>query len=143
LALLRANARTPVAELARRLHLSRNAVQQRLARLERDGVIRGYTVVTGELPPGHRVRAIVVLRMTDRKQNCRRLARELGGWPGIEACYSVAGQEDISLIVEAPSTEELSQLLIRLAEHERISHVSSHVILEAVFERCRALAAAP
>jgi DNA-binding Lrp family transcriptional regulator len=135
LALLQANARTPVAEIARRLKLSRNAVQQRIARLERDGVIRGYSVITRRPHEDRLVRAIVLLRMTDRKQNCRRLARELGGWPEIESCQSVAGPEDISLVVRAPSTEELSNLLIRLAEHERISHVSSYIILETVFDR--------
>lgn len=129
----------PVAEIARRLNLSRTAVQQRIARLERDGVIRGYSAVTTQGRSAHDVRAVVVLRMTDRKQNCRRLARELGGWPEIEACYSVAGQEDICLIVHAPTTAELSRLLIRLAEHDRISHVSSHVVLETVFERFHAV----
>ena len=45
---LRANARTPIAELARGLGLSRTTVQSRLARLERSGVIAGYAVRLAE-----------------------------------------------------------------------------------------------
>src|SRR5256885_1234973 len=48
IALLRANARTPTAALARSLGLSRSAVQERLRRLERDQVIRGYTLTLGD-----------------------------------------------------------------------------------------------
>ena len=42
-ALLRANAREPTASLARKLSLARSTVQERIARLEREGTLRGYT----------------------------------------------------------------------------------------------------
>ena len=48
LRLLRANARMPAAELARAVNLSRTTVQSRLERLERSGVIEGYTLRLGE-----------------------------------------------------------------------------------------------
>ena len=48
LSLLRENARAPTAELARRLGLSRTTVQSRIERLERQGVITGYTVRVSE-----------------------------------------------------------------------------------------------
>ena len=41
---LRANAREPVASLARKLGVSRTTVQDRLKRLEEQGVIAGYTL---------------------------------------------------------------------------------------------------
>ena len=44
LSLLREDARASTAEIARRLGLSRTTVQNRITRLEQEGVIRGYTV---------------------------------------------------------------------------------------------------
>ena len=44
LSLLRENARASTAQIARRLNLSRTTVQSRIDRLEREGVISGYTV---------------------------------------------------------------------------------------------------
>lgn len=44
---LRHDARLPTAELARRVNLSRNAVRQRIERLEREGSIAGYTIALG------------------------------------------------------------------------------------------------
>lgn len=44
LALLRKDARTPVITLAKELKVSRATVQNRINKLERDGVILGYTI---------------------------------------------------------------------------------------------------
>ena len=44
LSVLRENARASTAQIARRLNLSRTTVQSRIERLEREGVISGYTV---------------------------------------------------------------------------------------------------
>ena len=44
IALLRANARATVASIAKTLHVARGTVQNRIAKLERDGTIAGYTV---------------------------------------------------------------------------------------------------
>ena len=48
LALLQANARTSTADLARQLGTARTTVLARLARLEREGVIAGYTLRLGQ-----------------------------------------------------------------------------------------------
>ena len=42
--LLRENARMPAASLAKALKVARGTVQNRLAKLERDGIIAGYTM---------------------------------------------------------------------------------------------------
>ena len=47
LSILRTNARTSVSDLARALNLSRSTVQNRIARLESSGVIKGYVVEYG------------------------------------------------------------------------------------------------
>ena len=63
LTLLRENARTSTAQLARKLGVSRTTVQSRLERLERDGVIGGYTVrLTDEHEHG-RIRAHIMIAM--------------------------------------------------------------------------------
>lgn len=47
LMLLRQNARASITELAKAMHVSRSTVQNRIARLEAGGVIRGYSVQLG------------------------------------------------------------------------------------------------
>ena len=135
IATLQDNARTPIAELARRLHLSRNAVQQRLNRMEREGRIVGYTLKLGENISPRSIRAIAFVQMSEASQDCHRFATEVKGWPEIRSCYSVAGAEDLCIEVEADSTEMLSSILLKLSKLDRVRHISSHIILETVFER--------
>jgi DNA-binding Lrp family transcriptional regulator len=61
LSLLRDNARASVASLAKVLRVSRGTVQNRLARLEADGTITGYTVRLKPQAEGHRIRAFMTV----------------------------------------------------------------------------------
>src|SRR3546814_16427888 len=61
LSLLREHARAPTAEIARRLQLSRTTVQSRIERLERLGVIAGYTVRVGADFEREQVRALIMV----------------------------------------------------------------------------------
>ncbi|NIP76588.1 MAG: winged helix-turn-helix transcriptional regulator, partial [Xanthomonadales bacterium] len=63
LGLLTQNARTPVATLAASLGLARSTVQSRLDRLEREGVIAGFTLRLGEAARGERIRATALLQI--------------------------------------------------------------------------------
>jgi len=65
---VRGNARMPVVELARRLGVSRATVQNRMRRLEREGVIRGYTVElkSGAGEPPIRALALIARDPPDR-----------------------------------------------------------------------------
>lgn len=135
IAILQDNARTPISELARKLDISRNAVQQRLDRMEREGRIAGYTIVLSEPLKAKPIAAIALLQMREMRQDCRRFSDEIKGWPEVRNCYSVAGSEDICLKIEADSTENLSELLLKLSNMERVRHVSSHIVLETLFER--------
>ena len=56
IALLRSNARAPVAALAKQLKVARGTVQNRLAKLEAAGTIAGYTVRLKPQAEGHRIR---------------------------------------------------------------------------------------
>ncbi len=60
LAELTKNARISHAELAARINLSRNAVRQRIDRLERDGLIVGYTIIAGNGRPAVSTTAAII-----------------------------------------------------------------------------------
>ena len=66
IALLQADARASATALARDAGLSRTAIQERMARLERAGVILGYTVRLVERPRPPVTRALLSLRIRTR-----------------------------------------------------------------------------
>lgn len=127
LALLKADARASFTALARDAGLSRTAIQERMARLERDGVILGYTVRLAERPQPAVIRAMLSLRI--RTRPCATVLDRFRTWPEIVACYSLAGPVDAVLIVETPDATGLSRLVDRLSAVPGVGEIETATIL--------------
>jgi len=74
LTLLQANARRSATALAKELSLSRTAVQARIVRLEREGVITAYVPVLGK-PLNNGLQAVVTLVLNRSEESSARKAR--------------------------------------------------------------------
>jgi len=133
LAELRDNARISTSELARRLGISRSTVQSRLKRLQDTRIITGFTVQLGERFVKNRIQAHVLIEL-DQKLTGRALL-SIKQVSGVTALYSISGAYDMIAIVEAHSTQELSQLLDVIANLDGIERTNSSLILETKFER--------
>jgi DNA-binding Lrp family transcriptional regulator len=134
LSLLEKDARKPVVTLAKAVGLSRTAVQGRLARLEDEGTIRGYTVVRGRGREDAPVRALLLLCIGTRP--CATVIRRFEDWQEVTACWSVAGPAvDAVLMVEASSNEALGEVRARLAEVPGITSITTAPILKTITER--------
>ena len=76
LSLLRDNARTAVAALAKKLGVARGTIQNRLAKLEMEGVIVGYTVRLKPHAEAQQIRAIMTIAVEgNRTQSVLRALR--------------------------------------------------------------------
>jgi DNA-binding Lrp family transcriptional regulator len=127
IALLRANARQPAALLARRLGLSRSAVQERLKRLERDRVIAGYTVILGDAEPKSGVTAQVMLTLDPKQQD--RAVAALAGLPEVTSAHTVSGVYDLAAEVTAPTSEALDEVLTRIGKLPGVARTTSSILL--------------
>lgn len=111
LQLLRADARLPMADLGRRIGLSRTATLARVRRLEADGVIRGYHADVRDLPePAHTARVGIVLRTPDVGGYVRRLAT----LPELQEAETVAGELDLLVRFATDDARHLDTILDRL-----------------------------
>ncbi|MGM0766787.1 MAG: Lrp/AsnC family transcriptional regulator [Pseudomonadota bacterium] len=133
LLLLRQNARTSVSDLARALHLSRSTVQNRLARLESDGVIKGYSVQLGESFAANQVEAHVSIKVVQKLTS--RTNAALDNISQVAQLFSVSGEYDLIAIVQAQSLEELSSVLDEIGNLEGVERTNSAVVLETRFRR--------
>ena len=133
IALLRQDARMPVSELARQLGLSRTAAQARLDKLERLGIIAGYSLRLGSQAAAADIRGLIMLS-TQATQR-RAIEAELARLPAISAVYSVSGPFDLIAAASAPSVAELDQLRDQIGALEGVVQLQLSTILSTRLDR--------
>ena len=109
-AVLAADGRCSYTDLAEKVGLSVSAVHQRVRRLEKRGVIRGYTAQIDSEQIGLPLTAFVSLTPIDPAAPDD-YPQRLAGMPEIEACHSVAGVESYIVKVRVQSPAALETLL--------------------------------
>jgi len=133
IALLRVDAREPVAALARKLGLSRTTVQDRLRRLEDSGVIAGYSLkLSREIDSGG-MRAFVTVSVEPRRQV--EMARTLSRFPQIETLHTVSGKFDLLAQVKTGSSEEMDKLIDDIGLIPGVTRIETAVILSTKLDR--------
>jgi DNA-binding Lrp family transcriptional regulator len=133
LELLTADARLSTAALARRLGVARSTVQGRLERLERTGVIRGYTVRLGATTAARQVQAHAMITVEPQQQAM--VERKLKGMPAVTSLLTVSGSYDLIAMLAAESTEALDAALDELRECPGVKSTSTSIVLSRRFER--------
>ncbi len=111
LALLRSDARLPTAKIAAQLDVARTTVHTRIARMEDQGVIAGYSVVLRDPPSRENVVQVVILLEVQQKETAR-IIKRLEGYPEIRLCLSINGDFDLLLSAEAPPRIEDLDVLV-------------------------------
>jgi Lrp/AsnC family leucine-responsive transcriptional regulator len=110
LAELTRNARIPHAELAEKVNLSRNAVRQRIERLERDGLIQGYTIIVGEgRPRASTITAMMFVYRHDRMRGGD-VIQVLKRLPEVVSCDVMSGEFDLVVRVEAGAADRIREI---------------------------------
>jgi Lrp/AsnC family leucine-responsive transcriptional regulator len=108
---LQADGRITLAQLGRRVGLSAPAVAERVQRLERAGVIRGYHAELDPRALGFPVAAIVRIRPSPgRLQRIPEIARET---PEVAECYRITGEDCYLLRIQLRSIDDLEEVLDR------------------------------
>ena len=130
LALLRADSRTPAATLAARLKVSRGTVQNRIARLQAQGIIQAFTVRTRPEIEAQRVRAIMSIAIEGERSAA--VIRKLKGFPAVDRIYSTNGRWDLVAELEVGDLAAFSRALDDIRTVEGIAMTETSILLASV-----------
>ncbi|MEV8369894.1 Lrp/AsnC family transcriptional regulator [Microbacterium sp. NPDC064584] len=133
LAELSVDARLSLVTLANRVHLSRNAVKQRMERMERDGVIEGYTLRRGS-GPSRRVTAIMLVYRADRMRGAGVVA-ELARIPEVVRCDILSGEFDLLATVVAESMDRVGEIWEHVSALPDVENTVTSVSLSRPIDR--------
>lgn len=127
LALLRDNARIPVIALAKKLHVSRGTVQNRISKLEKSGVIVGYTVRLKPEAELHRIRAWMNIAVEGN--NAVSVLQALRGEPNIHTLHTTNGRWDVIAELRADNLEAFNSVLGRIRLIPGIANTETSILL--------------
>ena len=133
-ALLRENARRSFKDIGREVHLSAPAVKRRVDRLERDGVILGYTAIVDPPVFGWHAEAFVDL-YCDGRMPAAAIKRAAEREPGVVSAHTVAGEASALLHVMAQDTKDLEVALERIRATDGVTRTVTEVVLSTLFQR--------
>lgn len=127
LALLRGDARASVASLAKKLDVARGTVQNRMARLEADGTIAGYTVRLKPNIEEQQIRALMTIAVEGNQVDG--VVKSLRGEPSVASLHSTNGRWDLVAELHTDNLASFDQVLARISRIPGVSSSETSLLL--------------
>lgn len=135
-AAMRANGRLSMRALAADLHISRANAYARLDRLERSGVIIGYSAIVDPQKYGYGLSCYVFLKIT--QQSWKKVRNQVLSIPEVDHAALVSGEHDIMLLVRTRDAASLRDLVLtRLQGMPEVSGTQTVLIFDELSPRDR------
>ena len=130
LALLKADARRTLSDIAGRVTLSVAAVKRRIDRMQRDGIITGFTVEVDYAKLGWGVQAFTELRFlgTANVDDIRQTVTRL---PETQALFTIAGDPDALVWMRARDLRHLQEAIDEIRRSRRVTSSKTLIVLES------------
>ncbi|MBV8407863.1 MAG: Lrp/AsnC family transcriptional regulator [Alphaproteobacteria bacterium] len=133
-AVLQAQGRIPIVDLADKVGLSPTPCQRRVKRLEEEGVIVRYAALVAPATVGLTLQALVQVTLDDHSEKTvEAFEAAIRGRPEVIACYAVTGDMDFLLHVLAPDLQSFSDFALKeLLRMPGVRGTRSSFIMQAV-----------
>lgn len=130
LRLLQDNARLPIKTIAGTVGLARSSVRERIARMEADGIIRGYKAdVAPEQPAQELFRAFLIIRLA--RTPARDTVDRIVANPAVKRCFSIGGEIDVIAEIETASPKALNAVRDEIASLANVTDLTTAIVLNS------------
>jgi Lrp/AsnC family transcriptional regulator, leucine-responsive regulatory protein len=127
--LLRRDARRTIADIASHVNLSAAPVTRRIDRLERLGVISGYTVVLNHAKLGAPIDAFIELRITGNS-GVEAITAAVLEIPAVREVFTVAGDPDALVRIRLENVAHLKDVVNALRHSGRVTGTKTLMVLD-------------
>jgi len=131
--MLQNNCRISNAEIARRMNMAPSAILERVRKLEKKGIIRGYELRVDPKALGLSL-AVITLVKTEENVGSTRIGRDLAGIPEIQEVYFTAGEYSYMVKARVADTDDLTRLLKKMGEVPGIRDTRTTFVLDTIKE---------
>jgi len=130
IAALKENARQSVSSIAEQVNLSRTAVSERIKRMEEEGDILGYQVISAaNTHTPHRLKAYFEIRNGGYK--CAPMIQRLMQYPEVHYCHGTSGEVDLLVYLEFSTMDRLHDILFDIdRELPKGAKIITHMVMQ-------------
>jgi Lrp/AsnC family leucine-responsive transcriptional regulator len=134
LALLQADCRLTLGEVAEKVGLSVSPCHRRIKRMEESGVILRYAAMVDQRKVGLPVSVFISIKLERQKEeDLERFARAIGLWQEVVECYLMTGPRDYLLRVVVADLVAYEQFIKqKLTRLDGVSSIESSFALDQV-----------
>jgi DNA-binding Lrp family transcriptional regulator len=132
LSALRADARASFRTLSKKLRLHPTTVISRIKKMEKTGVISGYSPNLDLTALGYEFLGLVQIKMT--KGSILETQEKISKLKGVVAVWDVTGEYDGVVLIAAKTREEFSKVIKSFSAFPHVEHSSTQVVLHVVKE---------
>lgn len=131
LEILKNNGRERASEISKEVHLTVSTVIERIRKMEQNGIIKGYTVLTDDPQVGNDVTVIIEASLEHPKYEDTFMESVLAH-PNIIACYYLTGEFDYILKITCRSSHHLEEIHRWIKDQPGIRKTRTHYVLRTV-----------
>jgi len=129
------DARLSSRQIAKQCDISIGTALSRVKRMEKEGIIRGYTTLLDQEKLGYEL--TVVSEITVSKGRLLEVENEIARLPNVCGVYDVTGLIDAIIVAKFKNREELGRFTKRLLSIPHVERTNSHVVLTTIKEDFR------
>jgi len=128
-------ARLSSRQIARQCGVSIGTVLSRIKKMEKEGIIKGYSALLDHEKLGYEL--TVVSEITVSKGRLLEMENEIARLPNVCCVYDVTGLLDAIIVAKFKNREELSKFTKRLLALPYVERTNTHVVLTTIKEDFR------
>jgi DNA-binding Lrp family transcriptional regulator len=127
---LRKDSRKSLRKLASTIGASPSVISERIRRMEKAGVIKGYTANLDYSKLGYEFVAIVQISISSG--DLLEVQKKISSLPGVVAVYDITGQYDSIAILMRKNRSELSSLVKKILALPRVEKTNTNMVLNVM-----------
>jgi len=134
LEILEENSKLGTKEIAAQVGLTVTPTYERIKRMERDGVIKKYTIELDKNQVGKNLQVFCHVSLKEHNlELLKQFENKITVLPEVSACYHIAGDHDYALFIEVSNMQSYEQFLRqKLAIIPSIANVQSSFVMNEI-----------
>jgi len=129
------DARLSSRQVAKKSGVSIGTVLTRMKKMEKEGVVKGYSAIVDHEKLGYQLTALT--EITVSKGRLLEVENEIARMPNVCCVYDVTGLTDAFVVAKFKNREELSAFAKRLLALPFVERTNTHVVLTTIKEDFR------